>query len=418
MEEYYDYNEVEDEVDDEIEDLPKNEFVNSVEEYYSSILKYKDDHKKELDIYWRNDYDNIQKEFENILNIANYNWIEAKKSLEKMECYKYSNFSQYVYHHDMRNTKLIKGTDIRPVTLRRKRSNLCPKCKIECKPTKEMDTMKCPKCGYEIMKNKAGIPDNVINGEKHIRKHYDKLIGSAKIPATLTKLLPWLTIWLTDWKYIREWLKYSDRFDAFVNHYMTRSGKTLHYEDFDIVLERSSKNKMDFEIYEIFTEEFYKMTELMSKINKKTSNVIGKEDFIMELMNAFMGDNLFYSFKDIPEESTTFEYNGTEYSIGIYLNKLSLIYDYDKFHIKNKIVERWCVNGKDCIIFPGNMFNFNELFTTSQNIPKSFIYSENYNKVMFEVFHSKFTTISNSDIRILIDLHLRFNEFYKHFIRL
>ena len=406
--------------DSDMEDLPRTEFVNKIENYYATIMKYKDEHKNE-DGYWKDEYDNIVKQFEELLNIAEYNWMDAKQMIENIECFKFDNFQQYIYNHDIRNTKHIKGTDIRPKTIRRKRSNLCPRCKIECKPTKEMDTLKCPNCGYEIMKNKAGVPDNVINGEKHIRKHYDKLIGCSKIPASLSKILPYLTIWLTEWKHIRDWLVFSNRFDNFVFRYQQRSGKLLHYENFDVVLQRDDSNRMPFDVYELFTEEFYKMTELMSKTNKKTSNVIGTDEFIMELvgyaMQTVYKQPLIYSFKDIADETTTVIYNGIEYNVGIYFNKLSLVYDYDEHHIKYKLVNKYCFNKVDCLVFPGLMFNFNELFTTSQNIPKSFIYAENYNKIMYEVFHSTFAIISNSDIKILIQLHLKFNEYYKQHVQ-
>ena len=404
---------------DELEDYPRQEFIRNVEEYIASINKYRDDHKDELDVYWRKDYDGILQEFQNIIAVAEYNWLEAKKILEGVECFRYENFTQYVYHHDMRNTTLIKGTDVRSKTLRRKRSSTCPKCKIECKPTKEMDTLKCPKCGYEIMKAKAGIPDNVINEEKHIRKHYDKLTGCSKIPASLYKLIPYLTIWLTEWKYVHAWLLFSDRYDTFVHNYCTRTGTFISPDEFDRVIERKQENKMEFSVYELLADEFYKMTELLNKLNRKSTNIAGKEEFIMDILEHYVEtrpkyeDNIvFKSFYDIPEESVTFVYNGTEYSIGIYMNKLSMLYKYDEHNIKRKIVDRWC-GGKDILIYPGLMFNFGELFTTAQNIPKSFIYSENYNKVMFEVFHTKFMGISMSDIKILIGIHLRFNDYYK-----
>lgn len=397
------------------DNTPKNLFINSVESYIDTIMKFKDEHKEEG--VWRTEYDDILKQFENVLNICNFNWLEAKKIIDTIECFKYDNFTQYVYNHDMRNTKHIKGTDVRAKTLRRKRSNLCPRCKVECKPTKEMDTLKCPKCGYEIMKNKAGIPDNIINGEKHIRKHYDKLIGCSKIPTTLTKLLPYLTIWLTNWKHIRDWLVFSNRFDTFVYHYQQRNGESLHYEDFDKVLPRDDEHRMNFDTYELFTEEFYKMTELMNKTNKKISNVENKpDDFKLKLIEYYLheqGINTIYSFKDISDELATVVYEGDEYTIGIYFNKLSLLYNYDENNIKYKIVNKWCYNGEDKILFPGCMFNFGDVINISQNIPKSFIYSENYNKVMYEIFHSTFATISNSDIKILIQLHLKFNEYYK-----
>lgn len=405
-------------IEDDVDYLQKTTFINDIETYYNTIMKYKDEHKDDPE-FWKPDYDNIVKRFKELLNIAEYNWLDAKNMIGNIECYKYDNFTQYVYNHDIRNTKHIKGTDIRPKTIRRKRSNICPKCKIECKPTKEMDMLRCSKCGFEIMKNKAGTPDNVINGEKHIKKHYDKLIGCSKIPTTLSKLLPYLTIWLTEWKYLYDWLIFSNRYDAFVYHYQQRTGKTLHYEDFNIKLQCDDTNRMLFDVYELFTEEFYKATELMNKTNKKTTNVIGNDEFIMSIFDKYISDmgHHICSFKEISDESSTIVFNGVEYNIGIYINKLSLIYDYDEHHIKHKIVNKYCLNGVDYILFPGLMFNFSELFTTSQSIPKSFIYSENYNKVMYEVFHSKFADISNSDIKILVQLHLKFNEFYKQHVQ-
>lgn len=412
-----DFDDIYNNSDDDIDyNVGKSEFVNSIEEYYKSIEKYKDEHKNELDIYWKPSYDTIKEKFEEIINTISFNWLSAKKMVEELPCYKYENFSQYVYNIDLKNTKHIKGTIVRPKTLRRKRSNICPKCKHECKVTKEMDALKCQFCGYEIMKDKAGIPDNMINGEKHIRKHLDKLIGLSKIPGNLNKLLPYLTIWLTDWKYILEWLSYSKRYDNFVSRFITRSGKNISYIDFDKTIPRTAENKMEFSIYELFSEEFYKMTELVSKTAKKITNMSGNKDFIIEVIDAYMKTNnikKFRCFMDLPEDNTTFIYKGVEYSIGIYLNKLTLTINYDENHIKNDIVKQFCYNGIDCLLYPGLMFNYFDIFKLSEDIPKSFMYSENYSKIMNEIFHSNFIQISNSDVNKLVDILLKFNDYYK-----
>lgn len=408
------YDDNDNEIEEVTDTLSKKEFIVNVTNYYKTILKYKEDHKKDLATYWKPNYDDIQKQFEDIIDMFEYNWIEARNMIDKMQCFKFENFSQYVFNIDIKNTKHIKGMAIKAKTIRSKRFNKCPKCNIICNATEDDSILKCPKCGYEIVKNKAGSLDITINCEKHIRKHLDKIIGLSRIPSSLQKLVPYLTIWLTEWKYIYKWLLFSHRYDNFVYRYKVRTGSNLLYDDFDKTIARTENNKMSFIVYELFVEEFYKMTELMNKLSKKTTNVDCSDETVIEIIRSYLKNRKIESYYDLPEESFEYKYNNTNYQLGIYFGKLSLLIDYDEHNIKHKIVKEFCKDGIDYILFPGCFFNFIDLFKKSEQPPRSFIYSENYNHIMNEIFHSKFTIISSTDIEKIVKILLKYNDYYKN----
>jgi len=486
------------EEEESLDSVSKREFVTNLETYYQSIQKYKEEHSDNLSEYWKPEYDEIEKEFLNLLSLIEFNWANAKEKSEQLECFKFENFAQYVFNTNTNKSLKIKSTIAKSKTIRRKRNNKCPKCDIICTVTNDMTILKCPKCGFEIMKDKVGIPDNVINGEKHIRKHLDKIIGLSKLPVSIRKLLPYLTLWITNWKYVYRWLTYSNKLSDF--QYKIYSRTSEYITDFDTILERDENHIIDFATYEIFTEEFFKMTEATNKINKKTCNIDKDDNYVIEIITEYSKTlkRKMKSFYDFPREDYQFEYKGVKYALGLYFLKLSLIANYDEHHIKNRIIDILVDNSvyveneqsiveelekheedieekqkekkttrkrskkakkdididsleadndeeiknmidkisdnkdnkkktkqvikqiytyrnpHDVLIFPGLMFNFSDLFTLSQNPPKSFIYSENYNKVMNEIFHSKFTLMSSSDIERIVDILLKYNAFYKN----
>lgn len=412
---YYDI-EIEDEILDDSNNAGCNAFIVKLKDFLDSIAKYKQVYNNELSTYWKPEYEKLEKELQAILDLCDFNWLDAKKELEKYPCVNFDNFSQYVFNTDLKNMKHIKGTSIRAKTLRRKRSNKCPKCKIECGVTNDINILKCPLCGYEIMKDKSGIPDNMINNEKYMRKQLDKLIGITKLPNDIKKILPYLIIWLTDWKHIRNWLLYSRRYDDFIDHYIKRNNHYLTFDDFDKVYERIEKNKMNFITYELFIEEFYKMTEVCQTISRKQAGLPLNDDEIIDMVGKYLKHikrKSFRGIQDVPNEGYMFEYKNNKYNLGTYLNKLLLLVTYDEHNIKYKIVNSFCHDKKDCLIFPGLLFNFSELFSLKDNIPRSFNYSENYNKIMNEVFHSQFISIPQCDIDKIINILLRYNDYYK-----
>lgn len=413
---YFDSSDNSDNSDNDNETTPKKAFVKKLTEYIESIDKYKSIYKNEMSKYWKPAYAKIEKELKGLLDLCEYNWLDAKKKYEGYKCIHYENFSQYVFNTDLKNMKHIKGNSVRSKTLRRKRSNKCPKCNKECETTADPNVLKCSICGYEIMKDKSGTPDNMINNEKYMRKQLDKLIGLTKLPNSIVKILPYLTIWLTEWKHIRDWLLYSRRYDDFIDHYTKRTNKYLTFDGFDTVIERTENNKMNFTVYELFIEEFYKLTEVCQTTSRKQTTILLEDSEILQMIEQYLKiikKKKFSSVIDLPDENYIIEYNGRKYSLGIYLNKLSLLVNYDEHHIKSKIVNQFCSGGKDCLIFPGLLFNFDEIFGLKDNIPRSFNYSENYNKIMNEVFYSKFTNIPKYDIDKIIDILLRYNDYYK-----
>lgn len=398
----------------------KTDFIVNIDNYIASIDKYKKDFAKTLDQYWKPEYDTIEETLYDIKDTIDFNWLDAKTKAEQLPCLKYENFSQYVSNTDFKNTKHIKGTAVRAKTLRKKRNNKCPKCNVACEVCTDNDndnhTLRCPKCGYEIVKEKAVKQDDAINNEKHVRKQLDKLVGLTKIPNNVKKLLPALTIWLTEWVHLRDWLIYANRIDDFINHYNIRTGKRITINDFGQKIERKEANKITFEEYELIVEEFYKLTEIAQIIARKSSNINEKDDVVIDIIKHYMDAHekqYFVSFNDFPDENTIFEYKGMKYNIGVYLSRLGLVIDYDEHHIKHKIVKQFCKDGKDFLILPGLVYNYFDLFSLTDNIPRSFNYSENYNKIMNEVFHSQFSVIPPNDINAFVNIVLRFNDYYK-----
>ena len=162
---------------------------------------------------WKQYYDDLIDELMNISETIEDNIIEANKLFQALPISKYDNFQTYVFNTDINAVTTIKGTNERTKTLRAKRkNNTCPVCGGVL-ALSDAGTV-CHACGY-VGSIKTTTPNTrqASNNNKHIFKQLDALTGTHKAPQNITKIIDYIAIWLTDLRYIYNWLNANDKND-------------------------------------------------------------------------------------------------------------------------------------------------------------------------------------------------------------
>jgi hypothetical protein len=289
----------------------------------------------------------------------------------------------------------------------------CHQCGREVTAGASLEEYHCI-CGYigEI-KIKTSNLRAASDTSKHIVKLLDKITGTHKPTKVVNNITQFLVTWITDVKYIREWL-YSD--DKLLSSWIDRYKKLM--PDVDIVpakffsqprRERTPEYQMKYTEFKLYTDEFYNMLEHHKKIaaNSKNNVVNASEDTILEIIENYVDE---YG-DEIPASSFVYEYEGQHYDLGAYFNFLSLIHDPNDYPLKKVIEDYMNVEIRQ----PGLMSTFTNLRSeTVTRFPMKFHYGQEYVYFMHEIFHTPYPVITPVDKHHLVKLIMNFNSFYKH----
>lgn len=386
----------------------KNEFLNRLNTFKESIIKY----KNIKNIYWCKDFDEIESKLNNITIKSRFDFQEAKNDFDNLQCTKSLTFENYVKNiSDGELYQKLKGPINRSKTLRAKRKdNKCPNCNIEL----DFDNRYyCKLCGYELNVKSSSIPNKptVSNNVKHITKQLESLCGVKKLPATVEKIKEYIALWLTDLQYLGKWLKSNELlYSKFSKKYRDICYENLKDEWFNTKIERNEDNMWEFKLYKIIIDEFYSLLEYVYSLSKiQISNINSLEDNVkINVVKEWVNKNN----NKIPEMNDIIIYNNEKYEIGFYFVELKLLYRYDENHIKNTILKLFNFT-EDNILIPGLMFNFKELFKLSDAIPRKFAFSQEFVGICHYVFNVPFVNITPFDIEKITDIMMRFNQYYK-----
>lgn len=381
-----------------------NTFVKTIETFITDMEKFQKEHPDS----WKSDYDDLSESLYEVLNTIEDNPIEANKLFQSLPISKYDTFHNYVYNNDITSINSIKGSNERTKILRAKRStNDCPFCG---KPLILLDgSSVCENCGY-TSDAKSSTPNTrtTSNNTKHTYKQLDALTGVRKAPSNISKIIDYIAIWLTDLHFIYDWLKSNGgkRYDQWVKKYSQLTDEYITQSFFNRVIERVPENKWDYNIFKLFTDELYSMLEYATRYsNERASNMDGlDEDYIVEIFESFVKAN-----KRLPGITEEWVFEDERYEIGLYLNSLSLYYEVPYNHVKSKIERKLGCN----LTMPGLMFNYKEVYTKSTNPPKKYCYQQEYCWIINRTFHTPFIDISKPDKEAIVNLILKFNDFYK-----
>lgn len=386
----------------------KENFDNRIKEFIASILKYKKDNQNK----WYPEYDNLINELNDILDISDMNYIDAKNRFDELPCSRYCSFNNYISNTTTEFIKKSKYSIERTKTLRAKRrTTKCPKCNSDL----IFDgIMICKNCGYEDMKSIQNNNKILSNNTKHISKQLESLCGLKKLPANILKTIQYIILWLTDLHYIHDWLIYMNKMERFQQKYLKITSLNLEEEWFYQILDRTKENYLSFKLYKLMMDEYYLLTEHCNKLYNMLKNSNMNRLDTEEILEIF--DKWCKTHHKIPVINDIINYKTNIYEIGLYMNELSLIVDFDEDHIKNKIINIFKkymnVNNTDFNI-PGLIFNWDSVYKLGENVCRRYTYCAEYCGIINYVFNVGFIKISPGDMEILENIISRFNQFYK-----
>lgn len=475
--------------------------------------------KKSNKFTWKAEYDILTTKIKELQEISQFNQIIAKNKFRTLEISNFETFKSYLFNKDIDVMNSCKGSAERTKLLRAKRKSgkKCPECKSML--ISSQGNYICKKCGYNSS-NTDGSFDYRSNTDssKHTFKHIDAISGTKKAPLNIIKISKYISVWLTDFHYISDWLIAEKRFPQFIKKFneINHSHETI-YTFPNIRLQRKSENMLEYSIYKMFTDELYNFLEKAKRLSKqKSSNMESLEhDLIKQIVLAYIdskrkalpksastkafnqtninkNSKLYQimmqksqsnndSFKKdsnklkIPDIAEKFVFNDVEYEIGLYFNTLSLYADpidfenylnpdynatkeelfetkdysnlnnvMNPYNLLNcqqeininpkmyennnfvkesskeltqiQIIKHWIEQQFGySISLPGLMFNFNDIYYQSDNVPKRYNFTQEYIYVSHETFNIQYVNISHCDRVALVNLIMSFNEFYKKY---
>ena len=373
--------------------------------------------RKCSNISWKAQYDVLLEKLEDILDTMDGDPNMAKTQFRNLDISKYESFDTYVYNNDPTAINNKKGTNERVKLLRAKRKHAtkCPTCKEQLVMVESILT--CPTCGYMIegKGNSSGSRSSTDNN-KHTMKQLDAVVGKKKPPANIHKIRNHISTWLTDMHFIHEWLIDNRKVDSWMEKYFALTHEHIDESFFEKTFDAIPANKWKYDVFKLFTDEIYLLLEKAkrySRIKASNLNHLSKEEIV----------DIFLAYYDatggqLPKLNDTIvcdvtELDGTvhevEYEVGIYIAQLSLIYDTPKGSVKDQLEELYGCS----LTMPGLMFNFNDIYEQSDNVPKKYNYQQEFAYITHCAFNAPFVDISQQDIASITDLILKFNSYYK-----
>ena len=344
--------------------------IDNFEQNIKNLIIEIEQFKAQYPTLWVSDYDNILHELKDISDLIIYNPIDANTCYTELPLAKYDTFQSYVYNTNAKAITLLKCNTERTKTLRAKRRNItCPLCGNKLN---NLDgTLQCESCDY-IQEGKLASQSTrtMSNNTKHICKQLDALTGARKAPTNIAKIVDYITLWLTEPKYIAEWLKSKDlnpleeyekangiesvsvepvnvpkgkgrkknvkktsnssgssSFDKWVKKYNEYTEEYITDSFFNKSIQRVPANVPDYNVFKLFMDEFYALLEHCHRCAlEKASNmdVLSLEDQY-NIFKQYAVENKYR----LPVIFEKYVYKGVEYEIGLRFNSLSLLANND-----------------------------------------------------------------------------------------
>lgn len=352
------------------------------------------------------EYDDISDKLTDVLDLCQFNIVLANERFQTLPISKFENFNSYVYNTDVTVINVKKGNNERVKMLRakRKESN-CPECSSPLIITD--GTISCTKCNYSSdLKNTHNKTSS--DASKHIYKQLDAITGIKKPPSNIIKITSFISTWLTDLSFIYNWLVRSNKLHSWMKKFDSVSNNNINLTFFQQKIERTPENTWSYEIYKLFTDELFNLLESVKRYSKlKSSNIEAlNKDEIMNIFVSYIKDN----GTKIPNPNVIYKYKGVEYEIGLYVNSLSLIYNPPAGSIKYDLEKLF----NKSLTLPGLMFNFNEIYERSENVPKRYNLTQEYIYIIHETFNISYVDIPRQDKDAIVMLISKFNVYYKN----
>lgn len=396
----------------------------------TALIKEISDFQEKSPNLWKEEYSFIQLDLEEVLDLNNDgNFQDAEEKFNTLVISKHENFDNYVKQDNQSEANMIRGNNVRVKLSRAKRKNKkCPICNTELNI--KDNTYVCRKCDYtadvKTAKNKNTIK---ANENIYIQKQLSGITGVKKPPANIIKIIPYISTWLTEMKYIINWLKFKSETQTVQTKRMIAS-KLNYYEDWKnkyynltddivdddfpkIVRPKNVENYMNCELFKLFTDELFRMlvyAKSCSKIGISNMEVMEKKD-IIKVFEKYIEEkgqvkpDLDETFRCTINEDEP----NKEYDIGHYINELSLLFSVPSDHVKHDLEKMFNIS----LTIPGLMFNFKEVYNINENVPQCYNYAQEYPYIIHETFKIPYANISIKVKELITDIMVKFNEFHK-----
>lgn len=374
--------------------------------------------KEDQKLVWKPEYQSLLEKLEDIFDIIEGDINTAKRQFRNLDISKYESFDTYIYNSDVTLLSTKKGTNERAKMLRAKRKNntKCPNC--GAKLVVNDSSLSCDECGY-FAAGKSSTPNtrSSTDNNKHTLKQLDAVIGKKKPPANILKIINHIATWLTDMRFIRDWLVDNDKLSSWMDKFYGLTHLHIDESFFETVIERVKENKWQYDVFKLFTDELYLLLEKakrLSKIKSSNMNLLTK-DQILDIFTTWYDNNdgklpnINDKIKCVKINPTTNEESEIEYEVGLYINQLRLQYESADDSIKNNLEEMF----GQSLTMPGLMFNFNDIYEQGDNVPKKYNYQQEFIYIIHSTFNAPFANICHQDITNISELILKFNSYYK-----
>lgn len=361
-----------------------------------NFVKQAEQIKKTYPNIWNEQF---EKDLQNLNQIVETSKLDpklAEMQFMQLSFYKFPTFGDYIQstNIDFHKYKLTN------TIIKEKRKKKCINC--GCEEFIPMDGQYyCKKCKSLIGKkanNQLVVKDNV-DISKHITKQLNILTGRIITPpSTIVGVFKYIKIWLKENKYIDSWVKYSKKFNNFKKIYLELTG-----QEWNITNENNFYN---YKLFKLFCDEFYNLTILVKayyKIKTNMDSLTQKEQLI--IIHEFVKAN-----KKYPSNNEMFNFNNYNYEVGKFVLRMTITDWNNETKFKqyiNKIFNR-------DITLPGLMFNYPNIVNNKNQIPKKFIYQQNYIFIIKDVYNIQSIRISEVDKKTICDIIIKFNEYYKN----
>lgn len=369
------------------------------------------------DITWKAEYAVLLERLEDILDDTMGDINLAKKKFRDLDISHFESFSSYAYTTDPTLISSKKNVCERAKTLRAKRKTVmaCPNCKI---PLVSIDQqLTCPQCGYTTCgKSGDGSGRSSTDNNKHTIKQLDAVMGKKKPPANILKIREYISIWLTNMKFIHDWLIDNNKLEWWMDHYYGLTKMHINESFFEQEFDRTPNNAWDYDVFKLFTDELYLLLEKAKRISKlpcSNMSALPKDEIVSIFQDHYNAtgtlpsNDEIYSCVEIDED--TGDESEVDYEIGLYVEQLKLIYDSSSDSVKTQLEQMY---GKS-LTLAGLMFNFNDVYDQSNNVPRKYNYQQEYMYIKHCTFNVPYANIDQQDQVSIIDIILRFNAYYK-----
>ena len=397
-------------------------FVENFHSFYNDLCEYISEHEfhqKEVP----DKYRSLKDELDEIAIMIDENEDDAYKAYYELDCSRYPTFRTYKNNTDVKHINDIEFSMETSKVMRSKRSiTQCPMCGIPLRFSNSV--LGCPNCNFEAPKTYSAPNTKLnINNTKHIIKQLDAISGQKKIPVSINKIIRYIELWLTDLRYISDWLDYMKLKEKFTAEVSSFLHTVIDSNWYNRTLEKTPKNKWSFKIYKLIMDEFYRMSEYAKRLTNSGISYMHSldDELVLRVLDEYLKTAITSSRDErstlIPGINDTVVLDDHCYDIGLYFANISYRPSFKNTALYKTIVERFrsvdiAFNEKSLMI-GGLMFDFDSVYKANENIPKKYNYGQEYYTISNHVFNVPYQEISNKDKDLLLELFVDFNNYYK-----